>query len=176
MAASSGFIELVVDLLAPVGPVTVRRMFGGAGIYVDGTFIAIVDNDLLYFKTDLQTRRDFQAEGMGPFTYDTKHGPGTLDSYWRAPERLYDEPDEMARWARAALAVARAAARRKATAARPRSGKAKPQQARAVAKTQASASSRKSRPDMQAGRPSPPRAKAWTKRARARKPRPGCPD
>lgn len=109
MTASPGFIELLTDLLAPVGAVTIKRMFGGAGIYIDGSFIAIVDRDVLHFKTDENTRKAFQAEGMGPFTYDTKHGPGTLNSYWRAPERLLDEPEEMAEWARAALGVARRA-------------------------------------------------------------------
>ena len=91
MSASPGFIELLKDLLSPVGAIAVKRMFGGAGIYIDGCFIAIVDRDVLYFKTDDRTRKAFEDEGMGPFAYDTKHGPGVLKSYWRAPERLLDE-------------------------------------------------------------------------------------
>jgi DNA transformation protein len=109
MSASAGFLELLKDLLAPLGPVSVRRMFGGAGIYIDSFFIAIVDKDVLYFKVDDATRQDFEAEGAGPFTYDTKHGPGTLMSYWRAPERLLDDTEEMCQWAGRALAVARRA-------------------------------------------------------------------
>ena len=109
MSASPGFIELLKDLLAPVGAVTVKRMFGGAGIYIDGLFIGIVDKDVLYFKTDETTRKAFETEGTGPFEYDTKHGPGVLNSYWRAPERLLDDSDEMAAWAREALGVARSA-------------------------------------------------------------------
>jgi DNA transformation protein len=89
-------------------------MFGGAGIYIDGLFVAIVDKDVLYFKTDEATRRAFDAEGMGTFVYDTKHGPGELMSYRRAPERLLDDGEEMAEWARRALAVARRAAAGKA--------------------------------------------------------------
>lgn len=109
MSASPGFLELLKDLLAPLGPVTVKRMFGGAGVYIDGQFIAIVDKDVLYFKTDEETRKHFEREGTGPFTYDTKHGPGTLTSYWRVPERLLDDADEMCQWAGQALGVARRA-------------------------------------------------------------------
>jgi DNA transformation protein len=107
MTASAGFIELLKDLLAPLGLITVRRMFGGAGVYSDGRFFAIVDDDTLFLKTDEAGRAAFEAEGMGPFTYMTKHGSGTLTSYWRAPERLLDDPDEMVAWARTALAAAR---------------------------------------------------------------------
>lgn len=109
MTASPGFIELLKDLLAPVGTISVKRMFGGAGIYIDGLFIAIVDKDVLYFKTDETTRKAFETEGTGPFEYDTKHGPGVLNSYWRAPERLLDDTDEITVWARVALGVARRA-------------------------------------------------------------------
>ena len=134
MTASTGFIELLKDLLVPVGALTIKRMFGGAGIYIDGSFIAIVDKDVIYFKTDESTRKAFEAEGTGPFTYDTKHGPGTLNSYWRAPERLLDEPDEMAEWARAALGVARRAEADKAKRSLKGSAKAKAVSARKPAR------------------------------------------
>lgn len=123
MAASAGFVDLVKELFAPVGFVTAKRMFGGAGIYVDGSFIAIVDNDVLYFKTDDDSRKVFEEEGTGPFTYDTKHGPGKLNSYWRAPERLLDDGDEMAAWARIALGVARRAAAEKPKASKTKGAK-----------------------------------------------------
>jgi DNA transformation protein len=110
MSASEEFLEHLKDGLRRVGTVSVRRMFGGAGIYVDGRFIAIVDKDVVYLKTDDATRGDFDAEGCGPFVYHTKHGPGRLDSYRRMPERLLDDADELAEWAQRALAVARRAA------------------------------------------------------------------
>lgn len=113
MTASAGFLDLLQDLLAPLGPVAVRRMFGGAGIYCDGQVFAFVDDDTLFFKTDEAGRAAFEAEGLGPFTYMTKHGPGTLLSYWRAPERLLDDRDEMLEWAGRALAVARRATKPK---------------------------------------------------------------
>lgn len=107
MTASSGFLDLVKEMLEPIGSVAARRMFGGAALYIEGQVFAFVDNDCLYFKTDEEGRAAFEAEGAGPFTYTTKFGPGTLWSYWRVPERLLDEPDEMILWARRALAVAR---------------------------------------------------------------------
>lgn len=109
MSASPGFLDLLEDLLRPLGPISVRRMFGGAGVYCDGVVFAFVDGDQLFLKTDAAGQAAYLAEGMGPFTYMTKHGPGTLMSYWRAPERLLDEPDEMVDWARTALGVARRA-------------------------------------------------------------------
>ena len=88
MIASAGFLDFLVDILAPLGSITVRRMFGGAGIYCDAIVFAFVDDDTLFLKTNEGGRAVFEAEGMGPFTYITKDGPGTLLSYWRAPERL----------------------------------------------------------------------------------------
>jgi len=89
-------------------------MFGGAGVYADGVMFGLVDEDVLYLKTDDETRSAFEAEGMEAFAYATKDGRTTIMSYWRAPERLFDEPDEMLAWARQALAVARkAGAKRK---------------------------------------------------------------
>jgi DNA transformation protein len=105
MTASQGYLAFVTELLAPLGPVSVKRMFGGACLYAGGLVFAFVDGDALYFKTDEPGRGAFEREGMGPFTYVTKHGPGTLASYWRVPERLYDEPDELVAWARRALTV-----------------------------------------------------------------------
>lgn len=110
MPASPQVIAFVEDQLASVGPVCVRRMFGGAGVFVDGLMFALVADDVLYFKVDGQSQPVFEAEGSVPFGYQTKSGRTTIMSYWRVPERLFDEPDEIADWARAALAAAQRAA------------------------------------------------------------------
>jgi DNA transformation protein and related proteins len=107
MTASDGFIDFLKDLLDNLGPVTVRRMFGGAGMFVDGVMFALILDDTLYFKADDSNRPDFEAEGLAPFSYATKDGRNTIMSYWRCPDRLFDDPDEMAAWARKALAAAR---------------------------------------------------------------------
>jgi DNA transformation protein len=109
MAASEGFIELLKDVLSGLGPVSVRRMFGGAGVYADGVMFGLVADDTLYLKADDDTKRAFEAEGLGPYGYG-RPGKRIDLPYWRAPERLLDDPEEMAAWARVALGVARRAA------------------------------------------------------------------
>ena len=106
MSTSDGFLDFLRDGLAGLGPVLVRRMFGGAGIYCDGVMFALVADDTLYLKADAASRAAFEAEGQGPFVYQGKGRPIAM-SYWRAPERLLEEPEELLVWARTALAVAR---------------------------------------------------------------------
>jgi DNA transformation protein and related proteins len=102
--------EFIIELFAGFGPVTVRRMFSGAGVFADGLMIALVVDGVIYLKADDSFIPLFQREGETPFSYQTLDGARTLTSYWRMPERLYDEPDELAQWARQALATARRAA------------------------------------------------------------------
>ncbi len=104
---------MLLDVLRGLGPVTVKRMFGGAGVYADGVMFGLVEGDQLYLKADGATKSAFEDEGQGPFVYDGAGGPVTVMSLWRVPERLYDDPDEMVEWARRALGVARSAAARK---------------------------------------------------------------
>ena len=109
MAVTEGFKNFVRDLLADFGPVTIRNMFGGAGIYADGVMFAILVDDTLYLKADEVSARAFAAEGKGPFTYRPKDRAPIAMSYWEAPERLLDDPEELVAWARRAHAVALAA-------------------------------------------------------------------
>jgi DNA transformation protein len=95
------------DLFSEFGPITLRRFFGGEGIYAGATIIGSVFRDVIYFKTDAETRRAFDAENCKPFTF--MKGKELITTTWLAiPDRLYDDPDELARWARTALAVAEA--------------------------------------------------------------------
>jgi DNA transformation protein len=109
MTTEAGFIALLEDLLAPVGPIRVKRMFGGAGIYAEGVMFAIVAGERVYFKTDEAGSAAFEDAGTGPFTYSAKSGTGVLKSFWQVPDLLIDEPDEFAVWARRAIAAARKA-------------------------------------------------------------------
>jgi DNA transformation protein and related proteins len=120
MTASDGFIEFVKDQLEALAPIAVRRMFGGAGIFCDGVMFALIVDDTLYFKADDSNRGDFEAEGLAPFSYETRNGRNTIMSYWRCPDRLFDDPDEMAAWARKALTAARNAAAKPAAGKRAR--------------------------------------------------------
>lgn len=112
MSASDGFVELLKDVLRGLGPVAVGRMFGGAGVYADGVMFGLIADDTLYLKADDETKRDFEAEGLEPFIYEGR-GRKVAMSYWRIPERILDDPDEMVAWARGALGVARRAAAKK---------------------------------------------------------------
>ena len=104
--------ENLRDLFRDFGPVDIRRMFGGVGVFVDGLMIAIVTReDAVYLKADDETIPAFEREELGPFTYATKNGEHTLTSYWRMPDRLYDDPEELARWAGDAPCMTDATAR-----------------------------------------------------------------
>ena len=109
MPVSDSFRDMLIEQLAPLGPVHIRRMFGGGGVYLDGLMFGLVHDDVLYFKADNRNRGMYEAEGMGAFVYRGKPIPMTM-SYWQVPERLYDEPDDLIAFARAALEVAKKAA------------------------------------------------------------------
>ena len=107
--------EAIKDLFAELGTVTVRRLFGGAGIYADGAMIAIAFGGEVYLKADQRTIAAFAAEGAHPFAYSTKDGTRTLASYWSLPPRLYDDPAELAEWAKNAQTASPAAKSRRRT-------------------------------------------------------------
>ena len=113
--------DFLIDLFADFGPVTIRRMFSGFGISADGTNFALALRGGLYLRADDQTIPRFEAEGSKPFQYQTRAKTVTVGSYWQLPERLYDDPEELTGWARAALAAAQRAALGK----RPKACKAK---------------------------------------------------
>jgi DNA transformation protein len=102
--------EFIRDLFAHFRPVTVRRMFSGAGLYCDGMMFGLVVRGTIYLKADESSSADFVREGSGPFTYTRGKASGRPSehalSYWRLPDRLYDDPDELALWAERALAIA----------------------------------------------------------------------
>ena len=107
MTASDGFAEFLSDQLAPLGRITLRRMFGKTGVFCGGFMLGMVRENTLYFRVDDGNRAVFkEAASFPPLNYEKKGA--TIDlSFWRAPERLFDEPDELVTWARAALAAAR---------------------------------------------------------------------
>src|SRR3954447_23250045 len=102
--------DFLIDLFSDFGPVTVRRMFSGFGISADGTNFALALRGTLYLRADEQTIPQFQAERSTPFQYQTRARTVTVASYWHVPERLYDDPEQFANWAEAALAAAQRAA------------------------------------------------------------------
>jgi DNA transformation protein and related proteins len=94
------------ELFSVFGPVSVRRMFGGAGIYADGTMFALLYDATIYLKAGERNAAAFDREALAPFTYTTKDGKRGVTSYRRMPDRLYDDPHELAEWSRDALSAA----------------------------------------------------------------------
>jgi len=100
------------DLFASFGPIRAKRFFGGEGIYAGAVMIGMVFDDVIYFKTDDETRKPFLAEKCRPFTFE-KGGKTIVTTWFAIPDRLYDDPGELAEWAHAALKIAAAAPRTK---------------------------------------------------------------
>ena len=105
MAASPEYLEYLKDLLADFGPVTARRMFGGAGLFRDGVMFGLVADDTLYLKADERNRPDFEAAGMPPFTYARGDRDFSM-SYYLAPPDVVEDADGLAAWARKAFDAA----------------------------------------------------------------------
>jgi DNA transformation protein and related proteins len=105
MPVSPEFSDYIADLFADFGSVRVRRMFGGAGIFHNDVMIGLVADGTIYLRTDEGTASDFAAEGSAPFTYHGKSKPIVMP-YWTLPERLMDDPGELADWAQRAYQAA----------------------------------------------------------------------
>ena len=123
MVASATFAEFLREQLAPLGHVSLRRMFGKTGVFCDALMLGMVRDNTLYFRVDDENREIFkEAEVYPPLNYAKKGS--TIDlAFWRAPERLFDAPDELLTWARAALAAAGRVAAKRERAARRRTSK-----------------------------------------------------
>jgi DNA transformation protein len=106
--AEPEFVSHCRELLAPLGAVRVRRMFGGWGLYVDELFVALIAFDRLYLKADATTRQRFEAAGCQPFVYNAR-GKSVSLGYWTAPDEALESPALMTPWARLALLAALAA-------------------------------------------------------------------
>ena len=100
--------DFIRELFAPFRPVAVKRMFGGIGIYAEGLMFGLVFDGVIYLRVDETSIPSFEREGSVPFVYpfaSTMRGRPSRH-FWRLPERLYDDPDELAVWAGRALAIA----------------------------------------------------------------------
>jgi DNA transformation protein len=101
----SGLVDALPDLLRGLGPIRVRRMFGGHGVYAGDLFFAIVADGVLYLKADAVSAPQFAARGLARFTY-VKQGRTLSMAYYEAPGEVYDDPDEALHWGRLAVEAA----------------------------------------------------------------------
>ncbi len=109
MPVSPEYKEFIKELFEPFGSIAIKRMFGGAGIFVPlpevDLMIGLIVDDTVYLKVDDSNRADFEAEDKGPFTYGPPEA-GRSMAYYELPEWLYEDADALADWARKALDVA----------------------------------------------------------------------
>ncbi|HTM06840.1 MAG TPA: TfoX/Sxy family protein [Verrucomicrobiae bacterium] len=107
---SDSFADFVLDQLEALPDVECRAMFGGYGLYQDETFFGIISKGRLYFKTDASSAALYRRRGMRPFRPNAKQ---TLKTYYEVPADVFEDRDELAKWARRAVAVAREASNRR---------------------------------------------------------------
>ena len=105
MAVTDAFKAQVGDLLDFMSDLKVKRMFGGAGVWSGALMFALIIDDELFLKVDAISRPAFEAEGCGPWIYERAGRPRDM-GYNRAPDIVWDDPDEARRWAELALAAA----------------------------------------------------------------------
>lgn len=112
--ADNSFHDFVRELFEGLGPVQIKRMFGGAGGYADGVMFLLIAGDVIHLKVDDALKAELREAGSGPFIWVPDKGPRKGEhvemGYWRLPESALDDPDEAVMWGRKALAVARAKA------------------------------------------------------------------
>ncbi|MBT8122017.1 MAG: TfoX/Sxy family protein [Gammaproteobacteria bacterium] len=101
----SEFTAYLHEVFTLFGPVNVRKMFGGYGIYHDGVMFGLVADDTLYLKADADSRDQFLARGLGPFEYE-KNGKRVAMSYYLAPEEILEDPKAARAWAKQSWKVA----------------------------------------------------------------------
>ena len=117
MAYDEGLVVWVQEGLEPIGTVTMRKMMGAATLYLDGVIFAVAD-DQLWFKSDAESDAVWDEAGCERFTFTSKDGRTEVMNYRRAPDGIYDDVDELQRWARLAVDAGRRSAAKK----RPRKG------------------------------------------------------
>ena len=105
MAKDEAYIEYLHELLAPLGKISSKKMFGGRGVYCNGVIMGLVIDDALYLKADDETRDLFADQGCEPFVYETKKKRVAM-SYWSVPDDAMESSEQMLPWARYALAAA----------------------------------------------------------------------
>ena len=112
MAISASLKAFVIDHFAALGPVSVRAMFGGGGIYADGVMFGLIDDERIFLKADDALRAELAAQGAVPWIYTKTKGPQSgvplETSYSSLPEAAWDDPDEACAWARRSIAVVQA--------------------------------------------------------------------
>ena len=108
------FHEFVCELFAPMGAIKIRRMFGGAGVFLDGVMFALLADEVIYLKTDHALRSALEAEGSAPFKWTRPSDGKVYDmGYLNLPSDGMDDAEIASEWGRKAYQVALSAKRKK---------------------------------------------------------------
>lgn len=102
------FVQYMLDVFRMFGPITLRRMFAGYGIFNNGIMFGLVYDEILYLKVDSENVWDFEQQGLKQFEY-ARQGRLVGLSYYQAPEAVLEDPQEAALWARRSFEAARRA-------------------------------------------------------------------
>ena len=100
----SEFAATLHDVFERLGPIRLRKMFGGYGVYHQDTMFGLTADDVLYLKADAEIVSYFEQMGLKQFEY-SKNEKIVKMSYYLAPEAIFDDPEEAALWARRSIAA-----------------------------------------------------------------------
>ena len=103
MPVTDEFLQYVMDQLSEWGGVTIRKMFGGAGLYRDGRMFGLVADDVAYLKVNDSNRGEYEKAGSSPFKpYSSRN---MIMPYYEIPADIMEQPDELIEWAKRSLAI-----------------------------------------------------------------------
>jgi DNA transformation protein len=107
VSVDQGLVDWIAEAMAPIGDVTMRRMFGGAALYCDGVIFALLVADDLWFKGDTESAAAWDDMGADRFTYAKAGGQTGVTNYRRAPSDVHDDPEAVRRYGEMGLAASR---------------------------------------------------------------------
>jgi DNA transformation protein len=96
----------IEDMFSALGPVVIRPMFGGKGVYCKGVIIAVEFHDDILLKADDVSAAAFAAAGATRWAYEGKAGKAVNMPYWSIPADAFDDPAIMAKWVKLAYEAA----------------------------------------------------------------------
>lgn len=105
MPVTDQFVNFVLDQLSGWGEVSVRRMFGGAGLYREGRIFGVIADDVLYLKVNDSNRDDFLRAGSAPFNPYPEVAKTTTFSYYEIPPEVLEDRDNASKWAQRSLDI-----------------------------------------------------------------------
>ena len=99
MALSETYYKSTLAMITQARPVTAKKMFGGAGLYCQDAFFAVMDDDRTYFKVDAESEPTYLALNMA--------GWGEIKTggfrYREVPAHILAEPESLGMWIDAAV-------------------------------------------------------------------------